>query len=67
MKLNDIGRNKRPKSQPGYCGLSFPFNIVAIDEPGGNRNRSINIKAQHKTRRAAITQIYFKQHLLQKS
>ena len=33
--------------------------IVAIDEPGGNRNRSINIKAQHKTRRAAITQIYF--------
>ena len=30
-------------------------------------NRSINIKAQHKTRRAAITQIYFKQHLLQKS
>ena len=31
----------------------------AIDEPGGNRNRSINIKAQHKTRRAAITQIYF--------
>ena len=33
--------------------------LVAIDEPGGNRNRSINIKAQHKTRRAAITQIYF--------
>ena len=41
--------------------------IVAIDEPGGNRNRIINIKAQHKTRRAAITQVYFKQHLLQKS
>ena len=35
------------------------YQIVAIDEPGGNRNRSINIKAQHKTRRAAITQIYF--------
>ena len=34
-------------------------NIFAIDEPGENRNRSINIKAQHKTRRAAITQIYF--------
>ena len=32
--------------------------MIAIDEPGGNRNRSINIKAQHKTRRAAITQIY---------
>ena len=46
---------------------AITLNIVAIDEPGGNRNRSINIKAQHKTRRAAITQIYFKQHLLQKS
>ena len=30
--------------------------VVAIDEPGGNRNRSINIKAQHQTRRAAMTQ-----------
>ena len=37
----------------------YTLYIVAIDEPGGNRNRSINIKAQHKTRRAAITQIYF--------
>ncbi len=25
-------------------------NIVARDEPGGNRNRTININAQHKVR-----------------
>ena len=43
------------KLNPGKC-KEMVINFVAIDEPGRNCNRSINIKAQHKTRRAAITQ-----------
>jgi hypothetical protein len=31
--------------------------IFAIDEPGGNRNLKININAQHKIRKRAITKI----------
>ena len=29
-------------------------NLLASDEPGGNRNRNININAQHKVRKRAI-------------
>jgi hypothetical protein len=31
--------------------------ILAIDEPGGNRNLKININAQQKIRKRAITKI----------
>ncbi len=30
------------------------FNILASDEPGGNRNRSIKVNAQHNVRKRAI-------------
>ncbi len=30
------------------------INYVASDEPGGNRNRSIKINAQHNVRKRAI-------------
>ena len=39
--------------------MSCDLQYFSGGEPGGNRNRSINIKAQHKTRRAAITQTTF--------
>ena len=33
---------------------SEPYFILASDEPGGNRNRSIMINAQHNVRKRAI-------------
>ncbi len=47
------------RSKIYFHAFLFLYSVLASDEPGGNRNRSIKINAQHNVRKRAIQTIIY--------